>query len=61
MMKNKDKFFRVYANLPINLRSEVILVINDGPITWKIAYLEIKGETKLGKQVLEKLKALKFI
>jgi len=60
-MKNKDKFFKVYANLPLNLRREIILVIDDEPITWQIAYLEIKGETKLGKQILEKLEALKFI
>ena len=60
-MENKDKFFKVYANLPLNLRNEIILVIKDEPITWRVAYLEIKGETKLGKQILEKLKALKFI
>jgi len=60
-MKNKDSFFQVYAGLPLNLRNEVILVVNDEPITWRVAYLEIKGETKLGKRILEKLKALKFI
>ena len=60
-MKNKDKFFKVYANLPLNLRREIILVIDDEPIPWRVAYLEIKGETKLGKQILEKLEALKFI
>jgi len=57
----KERFFKVYANLPLNLREEVVLVINDEPITWKVAYLEISGDTKLGKQILEKLISLKFI
>jgi len=57
----KERFFKVYANLPLNLREEVVLVINDEPITWKVAYLEISGHTKLGKQILEKLVFLKFI
>ncbi len=57
----KEAFFKVYANLPLNLREEVILVINNEPITWKVAYLEIDGDTKLGKQILEKLEALEII
>jgi len=60
-MVNKEKFFKVYANLPLNLREEVILVINDEPITWRVVYLEISNNTKLGKLILEKLEALQFI
>jgi len=60
-MVNKEKFFKVYANLPLNLRDEIILVIDDEPITWKVAYLEISNNTKLGEQILGKLEALKII
>lgn len=60
-MTNKEKFFKVYANLPLNLRDEIVLVIDDEPITWKIAYLEIKENTKLGERILEKLEVLEFI
>ena len=60
-MVNKEKFFKVYANLPLNLRGEIILVIDDEPITWKVAYLEISNNTKLGEQILGKLEALKII
>ena len=60
-MQFKERFYKVYANLPLNLRDEIILVIDDEPITWKVAYLEVKGNTNLGKQILEKLGALKFI
>lgn len=57
----KEKFFKVYANLPLNLREEIILVVKDEPITWKVAYLEISNNTKLGDEILEKLEALDLI
>ncbi|PJB17760.1 hypothetical protein CO116_00510 [Candidatus Falkowbacteria bacterium CG_4_9_14_3_um_filter_38_19] len=61
-MENKDRFFKVYSNLPINLRNEVILVLPDkGPITWNAAFLEINNETELGKTILKKLVELKII
>ena len=61
-MENKDRFLKVYSNLPINLRNEVILVLPDkGPITWNVAFLEINNETELGKTILKKLVELKII
>ena len=61
-MENKDRFFKVYSNLPINLRNEVILVLPDkGPITWNVAFLEINNETELGETIFKKLVELKII
>ena len=61
-MEGKDRFIKVYSNLPINLRNEVILVLSDkGPITWNVAFLEINNETELGKIILEELIELKII
>jgi hypothetical protein len=60
-MDRKGRFYKVYNNLPLNLREEVILVIHDEPITWKVARLEIDGNTTLSEIILEKLDALKFI
>ncbi|MBU1016760.1 MAG: hypothetical protein ABIJ36_00290 [Patescibacteria group bacterium] len=61
-MENKNSFLKVYSNLPINLRNEVILVLSDeGPITWNVAFLEINNETELGKTILKKLIELKII
>jgi len=60
-MNVKDKFFKVYANLPLNIRQEIIIVINEEPISWQVAYLEISNDTKLGKIILEKLTALEVI
>lgn len=58
----KELFLKIYANLPINIRDEIILVLpNKGPITWNIAYLEIKQDTKLGEEILKKLEELGII
>ena len=59
---DSSRFLKVYANLPLNLREGVILVLPDwGPITWQVAYLEISEKTKVGKRIFEKLVMLKFI
>ena len=59
---DKARFLKVYANLPINLRNEVILVLeNYGPITWNVAFVEVDNNTQLGKIILEKLINLKIV
>ncbi|MDO8538260.1 MAG: hypothetical protein Q7S21_05225 [archaeon] len=60
------RFLKIYANLPLNAREEVVLVIKnnegkDTPISWNVAYFEIKNNTKLGEQILKKLIELKII
>jgi len=58
----KEKFLKIYANLPINLRNEIILVLDKkGPITWNAAYIEINNNTKLGEIIFKKLVQLKII
>jgi len=52
----------VFANLPINLREEVILVIpGKGPITWQVAFLEVDNDTEMGTMILDKLSDLQII
>ena len=58
----KQRFYRVFANLPINLREEVVLFVpGKGPITWQVAYLEVDNDTELGQTILEKLSDLNII
>jgi len=58
----KQRFYKVFANLPLNLCEEVILVLEKrGPITWQVAYLEVDNETELGKIILQKLAELEII
>ena len=61
-MGNKEKFLNIYANLPIGVRQEIILVMDDNKtISWNVAYNEVTSDTPLAKIILEKLENLKFI
>lgn len=54
-MSLKTKFLQIYANLPLNLRREIIVVIDDEPLTWNAAKIEIENDTEKGEEILEKL------
>ncbi|MFY9484719.1 MAG: hypothetical protein WAP74_03830 [Patescibacteria group bacterium] len=60
-MDLKERFYKVYSNIPLNLRREIVVVIDNEPITWQVAKLEVDNDTNLGKQILEQLEALKII
>lgn len=57
----KSRFMAAYARLPINIRNEIVIVADEEPITWHVAYLEIRKETKLGEKVLNKLIVLGIV
>ncbi len=58
----KEKFLKLYADLPLGLRDEIILVLPEkGPITWNVAFLEVEQDTALSKEILQKLKDLEII
>jgi len=58
----KEKFFRVYANLPVGVRDQVVIVMPEvGPMSWNAAYVEVSNGTKLGDSIVEKLIELKII
>jgi hypothetical protein len=60
--KLQEKFLKIYANLPLGVRREIILVLDDGrPITWDVAFVEVDANTPLSKEILEKLEKLKII
>ena len=49
----REKFFRIYANIPNTLRNDIIVVVDDKPYTWDVAYFEIKNKTALGQKILK--------
>ncbi len=57
----REKFLRIYANIPLNARKEIILVLTEGPITWEVTYFEVKNQTEKGEKILKKLDELKLI
>lgn len=60
-MRGKDRFLKVFSNLSIDMRKEIIIVLDDQPISWNVAYEEIMKETKLGEKILKKLLEGEFI
>lgn len=57
----RENFLKVYANIPLSLRDEIILVFEDKPITWNVAYLEVKVSSEISLKILQELKSLNFI
>jgi len=55
------RFSRVYNGLPIAERKNVIVLIEEKPISWELAYREIKYDTELGKKIGKKLIELGII
>ncbi len=57
----RERFLKIYSNLPLGLRKEIILVMDGEPITWNAAYIEVKNNTSKGKKILKMLKELDII
>lgn len=55
MDDKKSKFLRAYANVPNNLRGDIIVVVDKKTYTWDTAYFEIKSNTSLGRKILKEL------
>lgn len=60
-MDRKAKFFKVYANLPLGVRREVVVVNDDRPMSWDAVYVEVENDTIISTILLEKLEKLDLI
>ncbi|MEK6913810.1 MAG: hypothetical protein AABW47_04035 [Nanoarchaeota archaeon] len=60
-MGAEEDFFKIYSSIPLEERNNTLVVIKDTPISWVLAYQEIKNKTKLGQQILKILKDLEII
>lgn len=56
-----ERFLRIYNNLPISERGEVVVVVRGEPMTWKIVRNHIAHDTPAGKKILKKLCELEII
>ncbi len=56
-----DRFTKVYSSLPLEERKLPVVVVSSEPISWNMAYAEIKANTELGLQIVEKMVVLKII
>ena len=60
-MDLKAKFLKVYANLPLGVREEVVIVTDGEPLCWRAAQLEVEQNTKKGTEILEQLNKLQIL
>ena len=63
-MKNiegAEDFFKVYSEVPIDARKLVVVVLDREPVSWNLAYQEIKNNTDRGEKILKILKDLEII
>ncbi len=57
----RAKYHRMFANLPIGIRSDIIAVIDKQPMTYYVCWLEINQKTKMGDRILIYLDELRLI
>ena len=55
---SKEKFLKVYANLPEPEREQIIAVVDNKTYSWNVAYMEITNDTPLGKKILKKIESI---
>ena len=60
-MDKKTRFLKIFANLPLGSREEIVVVIDNQPLTWNVARLEIENDTQKGKEILEILIQMKIL
>ncbi len=60
-MEARERFLKIYADLPLSLRKEIILILDKEPLTWNVAYIEVLHHTKKAQEILTKLEALEII
>jgi len=61
METEKEKFFSIYADIPEDLRTEIIAVVDGRSYTWNSAYFEIRKGGELANKILNTLKATTII
>lgn len=61
-LNSREKFIKMYANLPIPVRNEIIYIDeNKNPVTWNVAYIEVNQNTPLGIAILKHLESLNVL
>ena len=60
-MEKVENFFKVYSGVPLEERDNAIAVIDKKPVSWNLAYQEIKNKTSNGEKILKILKELEII
>ena len=60
-MEDYSRFQSVYANLPEKIRGGIVVVVDGKPYTWNAVYVELVGNTRLGREMYKKLIEMEII
>ena len=60
-MDKKTQFLKIYANLPLGMRDEIVVVVGSEPLTWNAARLEIEQNTPKSEEIIKILTDLKIL
>lgn len=55
------KFCRIYADLPIPIRKEIVAVVDNEPMTFRVIKQELDNKTEIGYEALEQMIRLGII
>jgi len=57
----KSKFLKVYANVPMPLREEIIAVVDNEPFTWASARTEVMHDTEKANKIIGQIRDIGVI
>lgn len=57
-MDKKAKFNEIYANLPLGSRTQIVVIIDNEPLTWNSARVEIDSNSPKTQEILDKLEMI---
>lgn len=61
MANLKARFLRTFANLPLGLRNEIAVVVENDSLSWNALKIEVENNTSVGQKGLEILDRLNFL
>ena len=56
-----SRFYKTFANLPLGVRDEIVLVINNQAMTWNVIKLEVDIGSNLSKEALKLMNELRLL
>jgi len=55
------RFYRMYGNLPIPFRKEIVAVVDDEPMSFAVIKLELDNKTEMGNRALQNMIDMELI
>ena len=57
-MSHKSDFLKIYADLPLGARREIIAVVGDEQVNWNSARVEVENNTAVAREIFNQLIAI---